>query len=468
MSYDRRAARPARTSNRLLIVWVLVFLALGAFASCALFNFVRSTVREFDTFEISTRVIPTGTPHPASLPQWTGVERLNILLLGIDEREIEEGPWRTDTMILLTIDPATKSAGMLSIPRDLWVPIPGFEMEQKIATAHFIGDAQDYPGGGPALAMETVQQTLGIPVHHYIRLNFTAFERLIDLIGGIEIYVEEAIDDPTYPDCCNNYDPFYIDAGWHSMNGEVALKYARTRNTEFGDFDRILRQQQVIVAIRDKVRQGDLLPTLIGQAGVVIETLGDSVKTDLNLDELMQLANLASQIELENIQRVSIDPEMVLAHLAPTDPPQEVLVLIRDKLRSLRDRFLNSGSTLPEDADDATRLAAEAAVIRIENGTQTVGLASETSEYLTELGYNIGSLGDAYDGISTHEFTLIIDHGNKPFTASILAVELNLPASAVRTAGPNGDDVDIRIILGNDFTTALGAQLLQSPQATTP
>ena len=183
MSLGRQTFSP-RSVNRALVAWIAGFLILGGIAACFLFNAVRGAVREFQTFRIDPRPQPTGTPNPASLPVWSGIERVNILLLGVDEREVEEGPWRTDTLILLTIDPATRTAGMLSIPRDLWVPIPGYDLEGKINTAHFVGDAQGYPGGGPALAMATLQYNFGIPVQHYVRLNFSGFERLIDLIGG--------------------------------------------------------------------------------------------------------------------------------------------------------------------------------------------------------------------------------------------------------------------------------------------
>lgn len=466
MAYSQ-PTQPSRSPNRLLIAWLVGVLAVGAILSILVFNSVRDTVRRFDAFDIDPRIEVTGTPRPADLPQWTGVERINILLLGIDEREVETGPWRTDTMILLTIDPATKSAGMLSIPRDLWVPIPGYDIEGKINTAHFLGDAQEYPGGGPALAIATVQYNLGIPVQYYARLNFSAFERIIDLIGGLDIYVEQTIDDPTYPDCCNGYDPLYIEAGWHHMDGVLALKYARTRNTELGDFDRARRQQQVIRAVREKVTQSNMLPTLVTQAGPLLETLGDSVETNLSLDQLIRLANLATQIDASGIRSLVIEPSMTLPYMAPTDPPQAVLVPIREEIRELRDRFLDAGSAaLPEDTDDETRLAAEAATIRVENGTQTAGLASHTREFLASLGFTIASFGDAFDGINTHDTTLIIDHGNKPFTAARLAAALNLPPTAVRTAAANGDGVDVRIVLGNDFANTLGVQLLLTPAPT--
>ena len=469
MSYDVKA-RPSRSRVGLWIAILAVFLILGGLASIAVFNAVRDFVRDLPLDLPSQPAAPAGTPGAASpivVPEWDGVERVNILLLGIDEREVEAGPWRTDTMILLTIDPATKSAGMLSIPRDLWVPIYGYDIEGKINTAHFIGDAQDYPGGGPALAMATVQYNLGIPVHNYIRLNFSAFERLIDLIGGVEICVDQPIDDPQYPDSGFGYEPLHIDAGCQVMDGRLALKYARTRHTEFGDFDRARRQQQVILAVRDKVARADMLPSLVAQAGPLLETLGDSVKTDFDPDQLIRLASLASKIELDKIQSLVIEPSMTLSYMAPTDPPQAVLIPIREEIRKLRDRLLDAGSgAAPEAADDPTRLATEAAAIRVENGTQTFGLAARTRDFLNERGFVIADVGDAFDGLTDHAATLIIDHGNKPFTAAKLAEALGLPPAAIRTAATNGDGVDVRIVLGSDFASTLGAQLLLTPAPT--
>ena len=103
---------------------------------------------------------------------------------------------------------------MLSIPRDLYVQIPGFAGRDRINTANFKGDAQKLPGGGPALAMKTVTANLGIATDYYLRINFTAFETFIDELGGIELDVPKTLDDPTYPDCCYGYDPFYIAAGY--------------------------------------------------------------------------------------------------------------------------------------------------------------------------------------------------------------------------------------------------------------
>jgi LCP family protein required for cell wall assembly len=323
MASDRRAGRSRS--------WPIVLLGLALLC-----------------FAAASALLDTADSAPA--PAFGG-ERVTILLLGIDQREVEAGPWRTDTMVVLTIDPATESAGMLSIPRDLWVTISGYEVEGKINTAHFIGDAQDYPGGGPALAVATVQRTFDIPVQYYVRLNFTAFERIIDLIGGVAMCVDQPIDDPLYPDSAFGYEPLYIPAGCQNMDGRLALKYARARHTPLGDFDRARRQQQVILAVRDKLTQAEMLPTLIGQAGALLDALGDSLQTNLSPEQLIELARLGATIDPANIQALTIEPSMTLAFRAPTDPPQDALLPIAAEMRKMRDRLLNVDATLASDSE---------------------------------------------------------------------------------------------------------------------
>ena len=260
-------------------------------------------------------------------------ERVNILLLGIDQRENDPGPWRTDTMILVSVDPNSKSAAALSIPRDLWTTIPGFG-ENRINTAHYQGDAHDYPGGGVALAKKTVWHALGIPVHRYVRINFTGFEELIDAIGGLTVDVEKAIHDDTYPD--SNYGTMIIDipAGVQHMDGKIALQYARSRHGS-NDFDRMARQQKVLMAARDKALSLDFPLSRIPQ---LVAILGDSVKTDLTLDEILALAELGRQIKREDVRFGIIDDSMTNTVITP----QKAMVEVADwdKVRQLLDELL--------------------------------------------------------------------------------------------------------------------------------
>ena len=374
---------------------------------------------------------------------------MTVLLLGIDERKQETGPFRTDTMLVLTIDPVAKTAGMLSIPRDLWVTIPTMDTEGKINTAHFLGDAYNYPGGGPALAMETVKLELGIPADYYVRFNFDSFEKVVDAIGGVDICVAETIDDPLYPALDNyGYDPLHIDAGCQTMNGALALKYARTRHTGT-DFDRARRQQQVILAIRDKVIKQNLLPQLVAQAPSLLDTLQHAIKTDLSLDQMIQLAKLATQIDPKNIKQATIDENMVVAYNTPTDPPQNVLVPIREKIRELREKFFTSVPTANTTGEAA--LAATSARIVVENGTKINGLAARTGDRLTAAGYNIVEVtsADRFD----YQHSQIFSNVNDTTLAAAIARELGLPASAVVT-GTLNDGIDLKVVLGSDYRDA--------------
>jgi LCP family protein required for cell wall assembly len=386
-------------------------------------------------------------------PTWTG-GRVAILLLGIDQRLTEEGPWRTDTMILLMIDPITKRAGMLSIPRDLWVEIPGYGGYDRINTAHFKGDLDNYPGGGgPALAMKTVQQNFGVQVGYYARVNFYAFVQIIDKLGCIPITVTEAIDDPTYPAMeGNGYDPFSIEPGDYCMNGETLLKYSRTRATFGSDFDRASRQQQVIYAVRDHVLSSNQLPTLLTQAPQIYSTLQTGVSTNFSMDQLIELAQLAAEIPKDNICSAVINGAYIEGMQTLADGSQ-VLIPSRDKVRQLAlDIYNGTGVCAPgaQTTEDLAALAAnERATVNVLNGTQREGLATETGDMLAAMGINIISVGNAerFD----YAKTIIYNYTGKSATARYLAQLLHVPETAIVAQQDAASLFDIQVILGDDY-----------------
>ena len=233
---------PAKTSRfpyhiLIQLAIILMYLLVTTVAGIVIFTRVRESVAASDLLPDFTIDRPEEGDSPnvervegESLPVWTNTDRITALVLGIDERAQEDDFWRTDTMILATLDPVTMRVGVLSIPRDLWVHIPGYT-ENRINTAHMLGDAYEHPGGGPALAVETVEYNLGVEIDYYVRFNFQAFVELVDRIGGIDVDVPEDIDDPEYPDYNYGFDPLFIEAGLHHFYGEEALKYARTRHS---------------------------------------------------------------------------------------------------------------------------------------------------------------------------------------------------------------------------------------------
>ena len=382
------------------------------------------------------------------LPDWQKKERVNILLLGIDERSDQHGPWRTDTMIVLTIDPENMTAGILSIPRDLWVRIPGYS-ENRINTAHYTGDLKKFPGGGPALAIKTVQHNLAITIHYYVRVNFRGFVEAIDTIGGIDIYVEKEIDDPLYPDNAYGYDPLYIPAGLQHMDGELALKYARTRHGG-SDFDRLRRQQQVIMAVRDKVLRFELLPQLLPKLPELLKTIGDAVQTDLQLDEMRNLVQLAGQIDDEHIKTAVIDSSMTV----PTTTPNgaQVLIPIPDKIRAVVDEIFSTPTEEVADekeTEEREKLAAEGAKIIVHNGSTVGNLAAQTSALLKEHGLQVVEFGNAerFD----YPTTIIVDFTGKEYTVQYLARLLNIPQDHIQPFTGSHSEIDIRLIIGADF-----------------
>lgn len=234
------------------------------------------------------------------LTPWDGETRFTVLMMGMDRRPGETGlAHLTDTMILVSIDPRTNNIGVLSIPRDLYVPIPGYSQLQRINTAMVLGEIRQ-PGLGPQLAMQTVQSNLGIRVHEYIVVDFQAVIDIVDAIGGIDVTTDYTINDPYYPDMYYGYDPFYLAAGTHTLDGTTALKFARTRHGD-SDIQRAGRQQEVIFAIRDKVLNLNMLPQLIVQAPSLLSSMNDNVSTGLDLTEMIELALFVKDVPSENI-----------------------------------------------------------------------------------------------------------------------------------------------------------------------
>lgn len=391
-------------------------------------------------------------PQGFTLPEaWDGAERVTILVMGLDYRDVEAGgPSRSDTMILLSVDPVAKTAGILSVPRDLWAVIPGFT-PNKINTAYYFGELYKIPGGGPELAMRTVEQTVGVPIDYYAVIDFNAFVRFIDLIGGVKVDVPSAITvDPIGADT----QPKNLKPGVQTLPGAVALAYARERHTEGGDFARSARQQQVILGIRNRILEFNLLPGLIANSAQLYAELSAGIKTNLSLDDAIQLAVLATQISSEDIRQGVIGQEHVVFGRSPDN--LSILIPMPDKIRELRDEVFTGNSNLgpltPGSPEE--RMAAEAPRISIQNGTGDANLGSRTQTYLAGLGANILEVVPAQVSLSQ---TVLVDHTGSPYTLAFLAQLMGVQnARIVHEFDPNSS-VDVEVRLGADWlnTTAI-------------
>lgn len=383
-----------------------------------------------------------GVPVPRSdgnTPIWEEHERITVLLLGIDQRpwEINE-PSRTDTILLATYDPHTKTAGMLSIPRDLWIPIPISRtevIEDRINTAHLYGDLYKYPGGGPALAKATIEYNFGVKVNYVAGIDFEGFEKVIDMVGGITVDVPSALKDDEYPTPDYGTERIYFPAGLQHLDGERALKYARTRHAD-SDLGRIRRQQQVLLAFREQALRLNLLP----QAPALIAQLGSSVRSDVSLADLVPLAREIQEVDTQNIMSRSLAPPVVEPTI--TVSGAEIMIPKRSEVaKIIRELFFDG------------RLKKESATVEVVNASNLNGLAAQAGQVLQRQGVT-ARVSTSSEGVPANPAkTEILDASDKPYTAGYLADLLKIDRSAIRKvkAGPDGS-ADIRLILGRDAT----------------
>ncbi len=398
----------------------------------------------------TTQATPTPqvTAPESQLPDpWDGASRVNILVLGLDYRDWEAGDEapRSDTMLVVTIDPTTPSAGMLSIPRDMWVNIPGFGYG-KINTAYALGEAYKLPGGGPALAAKTVSEFLGIPIHYYAQVDFNAFVRFIDEIDGVPVTPTQdlSIDPIGY-----NYD-VKLEAGeTYTLPGDLALAYVRTRDSENGDVDRAHRQQEVILAIIKRILSYDMAPKLVAKAPALYQELSAGIQTNMSLDDAIRLGLLVLNIPEENIKTGVIDFSMVTLGTSPDG--LYIFKPIPDKIRELRDEiFTNTAARRPLATGNEEELAlAEEALLRAYNGTYVPGLAGATTEYLASFGFRTA---EASNADQLYSRTVLIDRSGNPHTLRYLMQIFNIQSNAqIRLEYTPDAGEDISIMLGDDW-----------------
>jgi LCP family protein required for cell wall assembly len=405
--------------------------------------------------------LPEITAPEIEMPDWDGGSRVNIVFFGLRGGDIRgEGcPACTDTIILLTVDPITKTAGMLSIPRDMWVNIPGFGYS-RINTAWTMGEAAKLPSGGSGLAMETVSQFIGVPVHYYVQVDFDTFISLIDLIDGIDVYIEEEMtleltgrgrDHIDLP-CC----------GVQHMNGKRALAYARCRKESQGcsggDVGRAERQQKVIMAIRDKVLDPKQFPRLLAQAPQLYNTFSTGIHTNMSLEDAMKLAMLAKDIPIESIKRGVIDNNMALFATVNLDGVESsVLRPVPDLIRLLRDEvFTVDGPVSPLAEGDAMALMqADAARVRIVNNSYSSGLGERTAGFLAEQGMNVVEQGIPTGAANQ---TVLVMYTPRLYALRYLIETFGVRGSNQVVIRPDSaETVDIEIRLGEDWVNRLPA-----------
>ena len=376
-------------------------------------------------------------------PKLTG--RVTVLVTGVDARPGQKIA-RTDSIMLLTIDPETGTAGMLSLPRDMLVSVSGVSDTVKINTVNVIGEVRQSPGGGPALLRETVSDLTGYPIDYYVGVNFEGFRQIIDLVGGIDIDVEREIRDDQFPNDSYGFDPLYIPAGRQHMDGALALKYARVRHIDT-DYQRASRQQQVLLALKDKLMQPGQLAALLPRLPGLAMAMANSVQTDMPVEKGIRLARALGEVELKDPTRVVIDSSYGVVSLDPNKG--YILTPDLNKLRAASAAVFAQPAAGPSEQERALEAAqAEGARLVVLNGTAQEGLAAKKAADLSNEGLNIVAVGNAEK--ANYEQTLLITHGDSaPATVEMLAQQLGISPDRIRSDPPS-ESVDLTLIIGAD------------------
>ena len=314
-------------------------------------------------------------------------DRINILLLGMGGKK-HDGGYLTDTIILVSLQPSSKKVAMMSIPRDMVIPLENLGW-QKINTVNAFAENKKRDSGGEAVS-QAISDILEIPIHYFFRLDFEGFVNIIDHLGGVEVLVDNNLDDYMYPILGNeNNENYYsrfehlsIKKGWQKMDGDLALKYARSRHglgVEGSDFARSRRQQKIIQAVKDKALSADnlLKPSMISS---IISELNEHFLYNMKIWEGLKLWQIFKNIESEDISNYVLD-----------DGPNGLLVagrsdagayILRPRGGDFSDIRYLVNNFFPEEVEPYQAPIKEnnqKATIEIKNGTWINGLANQVS-----------------------------------------------------------------------------------------
>lgn len=380
-----------------------------------------------------TTPVPTVVP-PVSVPS----DAITVVLLGSDRRP-EWNEWHTDAIQVVSVQPGLPAVTVLSIPRDLYVYIPGFWMS-RINFADMYGELYRYEGGGPALVQQTLLYNLGIPVDHYIRVDFGGFIGVIDILGGVDIPVHCRLEDHwPYPDEHGEYPIKVLEPGVHHVDGQTALWYARSRMTT-SVFSRERRQQQVLEAIWRKSRSLDILPRL----PQLWEQYRHMVVTDLNLIDLLRLAEVAFRLNSQNVRTRSIG----YGHVIPWTTPHGGNVFLPnwEEIEPVLAEALGPVSQAHQ--------WRSAQVVEVWNGTPNVGWAHLAADRLHRAGYAVVvAEADRRDYAQSQLIDFTTASGGA--TSHLRWLMMVSPENVITAPDPDAS-VPYRVILGADYNTCRG------------
>lgn len=378
--------------------------------------------------------------------------RINILLLGA-AGEKKPGGNLTDTVMIFSINTKNKRVGLLSLPRDFYVPIGNSTTYAKINSLYPIGIKESK---GIEYVQGAVEKTTGLKMNYHAVVDFESFEKIIDHIGGINIVNERDIYDPTYPGPNYSYEIFSLSKGFHNLDGKTALKYVRERHADpEGDFGRAKRQQQVIKAVKNKLFSVKTFFNVIALNNI-LDTLGNGVKTDINLSELESFIELSQLLDLENVENVVIDAwkkESLLkvSHVSTSNGNAFILIPRVGNYSEIHELAKNLFNQ-EEIKKRKEAIKSEKASIVLINKSSDPQLASKVKEVLTNKldMENVNVLNNESGDLSDSTTVVQKNGNNKLFTLDEIIKKIPAELSDLNLA--EDDENDFVVNIGNNLT----------------
>ena len=404
---------------------------------------------------------PTAIPAPVELIDRRGFDLINVLLMGNDGEITDDGFIRTDTMIVVSLNRTTGTVSMLSLPRDLYVYIPGWTM-QRLNLAYIHGEAVGWTDGGFGLLRQTIFYNLGINVHYYAMVSLEGFTAIVNAVGGVNVSVDCAIQNlpligaevPNEAIRVNDDGEYALPVGYYDMTGAEALWYARARDTN-SDFDRGARQQQILRAVWRRARDNGLLnsvPQLWNEALPYIET-------NLTLEDLLPLIPFAANLNTNEIESYTFAR---LYHTTPWTPPDGSNVQLPNP-EQVRELMIDFYSPPTE-----SQIASEQATVRVYNGTTIPNLDIVAADRLNWEGIAAIPMGQADRTDYTN--TSIIDYSGRSKGSSLaeLVDTLNIAPEGIVPQPDAAREVDFEVILGSTYNSCTRGGILpiELPEAT--
>lgn len=485
-SYTKKPKKAWKPIAFVAIIIIIVFIAFSSniiFSSNSLLENLTNLETDGSKTSLWTKVKRlVGAEEKLLAGEASG--RINILLLGQGGAG-HEGPFLTDSIILASLKPSTNQVAAISIPRDLYVPVSENGW-RRINFANSYGETE-LGGLGGEIASQTISNVFNLPIHYYARIDFEGFKKIVDDLGGINVYVETSFIDPLYPTSDYGTTTVSFKQGWQKMAGETALQFTRSRhgtNGEAGDFARAKRQQKIIIAIKNKAFSfGSLFrPDRFFKAA---KDFNKHFKTNLKTWEIIRLQRFAKEMDLEKIIAKVLDdsPQGPLVG-GITENGAYVLMTKTNDFTELveiaENIFLNPTEAQIKKAKKETKeqkaLLQEIkqegghANLVVQNGTLNSGLAKRTGDYLASLEFPVLEFSNAPS--QDIEKTIIYDFTNGKNKASLKLLEKNIKAKIKKSNISDFEDLnpqtDLLIILGFDYFEPIIPQKNNIPQNETP